>query len=89
MWELAELLLGLAVLIFVGAWSLARFEDLSLEDALYFAMVSALTVGFGDIAARTRGGRVVAVLLAFLGVVVIGIFVAIAGQALEQAVTVP
>jgi len=89
MYELAGLFAGLGIVIFVGAVLLARLEDVSLEDAIYFAMVTALTVGFGDIAPRTRGGRVVTILLAFLGVVVLGIFVAIAGQALEQAVASP
>ena len=43
MYELAGLFAGLGVVIFVGAVLLARSESISLEEAIYFAMVTALT----------------------------------------------
>lgn len=76
-------------LILGGVLLLARFEDASFEDAIYFAVVTALTVGFGDIMPRTRAGGVVTVMLAFLGLVLIGVFVAIASAALNRSIALP
>ena len=87
--ELAGLFVVFGVLILGGALLLARFEKARFEDTLYFALVTALTVGFGDITPLTRGGRVVTVMLAFLGLVLIGVFVAIASEALDRSISLP
>jgi voltage-gated potassium channel len=54
-----------------------------LEDAIYFAFITAFTVGFGDVAPRSRGARVVTVFLAFFGLIVAGVAVAVAVHALD------
>jgi len=89
MYELAGLFAVFGTFILGGAFVLSRFEKTSMEDALYFAFVTALTLGFGDITPTSRGGRVVTVMLAFLGFVLIGVFVAIAAEALSRVVSVP
>jgi len=89
MYELVGLFAVFGAFILGGAFVLSRFENTSMEDALYFAFVTALTLGLGDITPNSRGGRVVTVMLAFLGFVLIGVFVAIAAEALSRAISVP
>jgi len=48
----------------------------SLEDALWWAVVTATTVGYGDVSPVTLEGRLVAVVLMITGIGVIGIFTA-------------
>jgi len=84
-YELAGVFGVLGAFVLVLGALISLFENTSLEEGVYFAVMTALTVGFGDITPRTRGGRIIAMLLALLGVVLIGIFVAIAAYALEQA----
>lgn len=75
------ILLLVAVIAFSGAL-ISRFDRIPLEDAIYFAFITAFTVGFGDLAPRSRGARVVAVILALFGLILVGIFVAVAVHAL-------
>jgi len=89
MYELTGVFAFFFVLMVIGAVLLMRFEHVGFEEALYFAVVTALTVGFGDVTPHSRGGRLVTIVLAFLGLVLVGIFVAIAGQALELAMAHP
>ena len=83
--ELASVLGVIVAVIFVAGVLLARFDRVPLENAIYFAFITAFTVGFGDIAPRSRGARVVCVILAFLGLILVGILVAIAVHALDIA----
>jgi voltage-gated potassium channel len=48
----------------------------SFGDALWWAIVTATTVGYGDVSPVTTEGRVIAVLLMVTGIGVIGIFTA-------------
>jgi voltage-gated potassium channel len=83
--EFAGVLGAIAVVIVVAAGVIARFDRVPLEDAIYFAFITAFTVGFGDVAPRSRGARAVSVILAFLGLILVGIVVAIAVHALDAA----
>ena len=83
-YELSGVFGLLGALLVIGGVLISRFESTSLGEGIYFAVMTAFTVGFGDITPTTPGGRVVAMLLAFLGVVLIGIFVAIAATALDR-----
>jgi hypothetical protein len=47
-----------------------------------FAFVTAFIAGFGDVAPRSGGARVVTVLLVVLGVLIVGVAVAVAVHAL-------
>lgn len=48
-------------------------QDLTVGDGIWFALVTAATVGYGDIVPTTSGGRVIGAVLMILGVVVVGL----------------
>jgi len=48
----------------------------SFGDSLWWAVVTATTVGYGDLSPATTEGRVIAVLLMLVGIGVIGVFTA-------------
>ena len=57
----------------------------SLGDALWWAVVTATTVGYGDVSPVTLEGRLIAVFLMFTGIGVIGVFTAtVASYFFEQ-----
>ena len=80
-------LLGVIVVMIVGgAIGLTYFEsDRSFPDALWWAIVTLTTVGFGDIFPTSLGGRAIGVVLMFFGIGVLGMFTAtIAGVFVEK-----
>ena len=67
----------IAVLVLSGAAGLTYFEeDRPFPDALWWAIVTLTTVGFGDISPVSFGGRVIGVVLMFFGIGVLGTFTA-------------
>jgi len=84
-YELAGVILALVAVITLAGALVARFDRIPLEDAVYFAFITAFTVGFGDLAPRSRGARVVSVLLAATGLLLVGIAVAVAVHAVDIA----
>jgi voltage-gated potassium channel len=54
-------------------------------ETLYLSAITALTVGYGDVAPNSPIGRLAAVGLGFLGIMLTGIVVAAAIKALEKA----
>jgi voltage-gated potassium channel len=85
--ELSAVLAIIALIIVLAGAVIARFDRAPLEEAMYLAFITAFTVGFGDIAPRSRGARVVCVILAFLGLILVGILVAVAVHALDIVLT--
>ena len=80
-------LMGVIVmLVLVGAAGLTWFEDdRPFHDAVWWAIVTLTTVGFGDISPVSFGGRMIGVVLMFFGIGVLGTFTAtIAGAFVEQ-----
>jgi len=45
-------------------------------DTLYFAFVTGLTIGYGDIVVTTPFGRLMAILIGFIGILFTGLMVA-------------
>ena len=83
--NLSRLMGVIVVLVLAGAVGLTYFDDRSFVDALWWAIVTVTTVGFGDIAPTSLGGRVIGVVLMFFGIGVLGMFTAtIAGVFVEQ-----
>ena len=54
-------------------------------QAFYFCVVTALTIGYGDVVPTTTLGRIVAVLLGLLGVLMTGVVSASAVYAIQVA----
>lgn len=75
---LAALLACTAAMAFAEGWTLGK--------ALYFTMITGMTVGYGDIVPTTGLGRTISVVIAMIGIVYVGIVVAIATRALTLAV---
>ena len=80
---LFRVLLTAVGLLFLGAWLVLLFEKNaagsnihSYHDALWWAVVTVTTVGYGDRFPVTEGGRVVAVILMLVGIGLIGVLTA-------------
>ena len=81
-----HVLLVLGMILLLLAVVIAYAEHLSFGHALYFTAITGLTVGYGDIAPVTPLGRLASIVVAFIGVILSGIYVAIATSALTRAV---
>ena len=81
--SLFRVLIAAAATLFLGAWLVLLFEEKakgtnihSYPDALWWAIVTVTTVGYGDRYPVTAGGRTVAVILMLLGIGLIGVLTA-------------
>ena len=84
-WRLKSIILGLIMLIVGGAVLISFVEQLPFDHALYFAFVTGLTIGYGDIVATTSVGRIISIVLGVIGIMFTGLVVAVAVRALQQA----
>ena len=78
-WPILSFLLGLIVVLGVVV---GLIEGWSLHESVYFAFVSGLTIGYGDLAPKTLLTRVLAILIGVCGVLVVALVAAIAVKAL-------
>lgn len=69
----------------LGLW-IGRMEGWSCWDALYFAFVTATTVGYGDFRPRRQLSKLLAILAAIIGMVATGLVVAIGLRAAEFSI---
>jgi hypothetical protein len=60
-------------------------EGWSLGDSVYFAFVSGLTIGYGDLAPKTPLTRTLAIVIGVCGVLVTALVAAVAVKALGSA----
>ena len=80
---LFRVLIAAAATLFIGAWLVLLFEEKakgsnihSYPDALWWAIVTVTTVGYGDRFPVSAGGRAVAVVLMLVGIGLIGVLTA-------------
>ena len=85
LYEFSGTLAAFALIIALAGVLISRFDKLPLGESIYFAFITAFTVGFGDIAPKSKGARVVTIVLSFLGLLLVGIVVAVAVHALDLA----
>jgi voltage-gated potassium channel len=85
-WNLRALYLMLLAWIMAGAAVIAATEKLSFGKAVYFSLITGLTVGYGDIAPSTAIGQIVSVSLGLVGILFTGVVVAAAVEAVRRAV---
>ena len=62
-----------------------RFQQWSRSDALYYAFITATTVGYGDFRPSRRRSKLTAIAIALTGILLTGIIVAIGIKALESS----
>jgi voltage-gated potassium channel len=81
--SLFRVLIAAAATLFLGAWLVLLFEEKakgsnihSYPDALWWAIVTVTTVGYGDRFPVSAGGRSVAVILMLVGIGLIGVLTA-------------
>jgi len=84
-WDLRAIYLAFLVLILVGAAVIADVENMPLGEAVYFSFITGFTVGYGDIAPITTIGRIVSILLGFIGILFTGLVVAVIVRAVREA----
>ncbi|RKE37435.1 voltage-gated potassium channel [Paraburkholderia sp. BL23I1N1] len=94
LWHLRAILVMLLILFLIltaamyyvgGAVDAATRTQASSGQTLYFCAVTALTIGYGDVVPTTTLGRIVAVLLGLLGVLITGVVTAAAVYAIQVA----
>ena len=75
----------LIALIVAGAGAINLFEKMPFADTLYFAFVTGLTIGYGDIVMKTPGGRLIALMIGFVGILFTGLLVAVLVYAVRES----
>jgi Ion channel len=81
-WPILSALLGLMIAL---GLVVGLIEGWSAYDSAYFAFVSGLTIGYGDLAPKSGIGRALAVLIGVCGVLMTALVAAIAVRALTAA----
>lgn len=66
------ILLLVLLIILIGATGISYFENMSFSDSLWWAFVTATTVGYGDLSPSTSIGRCIAVILMVSGIGLLG-----------------
>jgi len=87
--KIQGILYGLLAWLVVDAAAIAYFEKMHFADALYFTLVTGLTIGYGDIVPVTLAGRVFAILTGLVGILITGLIVAVAVYALRATMQPP
>jgi len=65
---------GAVLLIAAGTVVFSALEDWSIVDSFYFSVVTATTVGFGDITPETDEAKLFTVVYIIFGISIIGTF---------------
>lgn len=81
LWLTCPLWLSLALGITVLGQIAGRIERWTVFDSFYWSFVTATTVGYGDLRPVNRTSRIVAILIAMLGLTFTGIIIAVAVHA--------
>ena len=84
-WHVRAIMLALLALVVVGATAIAHVEKMAFADALYFAFVTGLTIGYGDIVMHTPVGRLIALLIGLNGILFSGLIVAVLVHAIRES----
>jgi voltage-gated potassium channel len=85
-WAVRGVNVALLCLVVLGALVISIAEGIGFADSLYFAVVTALTIGYGDITPKTTLGRVASLAIGIVGVIFVGLIVAVATRAVRYSV---
>jgi hypothetical protein len=78
-WPILSVLLGLIIVL---GLVVGLIEGWSVHESIYFAFVSGLTIGYGDLAPKSLLTRALAILIGVCGVLLTALVAAIAVKAL-------
>jgi Ion channel len=81
-WPVLSVLVGLMIALGIVV---GLREGWSVEESIYFAFVSGLTIGYGDLAPKTLLARMLAIGIGACGVLLTALLAAIAVKALTAA----
>ena len=81
-WPILSVLLGLIIAL---GLVVGLLEGWSVHESIYFAFVSGLTIGYGDLAPKSLLTRALAILIGVCGVLLTALVAAIAVKALTAA----
>ena len=79
-WPILGVLLTLMIAL---GCAVALLEHWSLFEGVYFAFVSGLAIGYGDLAPKGTLGRMLAISIGFMGILLGGLIAAVGVQALH------
>jgi len=79
------ILSSLIVLMIVLGLVVGLREGWSIQESIYFAFVSGLTIGYGDLAPKSLLARALAILIGVCGVLFTALLAAVAVKALGAA----
>ena len=85
-WAVRGVSVLLLCLIGLGALVISRAEGIDFTNSLYFAGITALTIGYGDITPTTALGRVTSLAIGIVGVIFVGLMVAVSTRAVARCV---
>jgi len=83
-WPIVSVLIGVMLLM---GFVIGYLEGWGLGDAAYFAFVSGLTIGYGDLVPKSPVSRMLAVCIGFSGILLTGMVAAVAVRALDEVAT--
>ncbi len=81
-----EVLGGLLIAVCLSGVMIGIAERRPWGESLYFAFITALSIGYGDVSPITSWGRIGSVIVGCIGMVFIGLTVAVATRALSDTV---
>lgn len=81
----SPLLVSLGLVIILLGQVVGKREGWSRFDSFYWSFVTATTVGYGDLRPVERRSRILAILIALLGLILSGIIIAVAVHATNLA----
>jgi hypothetical protein len=84
-WLFSPLLLVLVLLLMLLGYLAGKEEGWTRFDSFYWAFVTATTVGYGDIRPTKKKSRIIAILIALLGLLTTGIIIALGVFAATKA----
>ena len=80
-WLALPLLLSMMLLVMALGLLVGRIERWNQFDGVYWAFITATTVGYGDIRPLQRLSKALSIIIAFVGLIFTGITVSLAVQA--------
>ena len=82
---ISPILITLSIIVIGLGQFVGRLEKWDRLDTLYWSLITATTVGYGDIRPKRHLSRMVAILIAIFGVIFTGILVSIAIEATRHS----